>query len=145
MKNQLALLNELKRDEGLRYYPYRDSEGELTIGYGRCLSTHGIDDNEANYLLQNDVAYAEESVRGYFSQYDQWPTDAQHVVVACTFNLGVAGFRKFKKCIKALREQDWSTAAEELLDSLAARELPQRYQRYADKLRRINENHTERP
>lgn len=137
MKNQAALLKELKRDEGLRYYPCRNSEGELIIGYGRNMSTHGINESEAEHLLLNDVEYAEESIQAYFSEYDEWPTDAQHVVVACTLNLGVPVFRGFEKCIKALREQDWETAADELLRSQVAKELPARYERYAEKLRRI--------
>lgn len=137
MKAKALLVAELKEEEGFRCYPYRDSEGELTIGYGRCLSTHGIDAEEGEYLLHNDIDYAEECVKAYFLEYDNWPTAVQHVVVACTFNLGVAGFRKFKKCIKALREQDWETAADELLDSEAARELPERYERYAARLRRL--------
>ena len=137
MKNQAALLKEIKRDEGLRYYPCRDSEGDLIIGCGRGLSTHGINENEAEHLLLNDIEYAEVSVQAYFSEYDEWPSDAQHVVCAVTFNLGVPVFRGFEKCIKALREQDWETAADELLRSQVAKELPARYERYAEKLRRI--------
>jgi lysozyme len=48
----MELLEQLKRDEGLRLKPYVDTVGKVTIGYGTNL-TDGIDQGEAEYLLSN--------------------------------------------------------------------------------------------
>src|SRR5574341_784631 len=50
-----TLMAELKRDEGVRLKPYRDTVGKLTIGAGRNLDDKGISAVEATILLANDI------------------------------------------------------------------------------------------
>uniref|UniRef100_UPI00398051FD glycoside hydrolase family protein n=1 Tax=Salmonella sp. s60093 TaxID=3159721 RepID=UPI00398051FD len=57
-ENYERLLDELRRDEGLRLKPYRESVGVLTIGYGRNLEANGITEREAGFLLRNDILKA---------------------------------------------------------------------------------------
>ena len=47
------LIEDLKRDEGFRSHPYRDTVGKLTIGYGRNLDDVGISEREAEQLLHH--------------------------------------------------------------------------------------------
>lgn len=49
------LSKELRNDEGVRFKPYRDTVGKLTIGVGRNLDDRGISPGEADYLLANDI------------------------------------------------------------------------------------------
>ena len=46
----MSVIDDLKRDEGFRAKPYRDSEGLLTIGYGTLIED-GITEEEAGILL----------------------------------------------------------------------------------------------
>ena len=39
----------------MRLYPYNCSEGKLTLGIGRNLDDRGITEEEALYLLNNDI------------------------------------------------------------------------------------------
>ncbi len=50
-----ALKFELVLDEGLETKPYTCSAGKITIGVGRNLEDLGISDDEAEYLLDNDI------------------------------------------------------------------------------------------
>ena len=55
------LVEILKRHEGVKHLPYRDSVGVLTIGCGRNISTNkkhkglGLSIDEIEYMLQNDI------------------------------------------------------------------------------------------
>src|SRR5206468_3527500 len=95
----MTIVEQLKRDEGLRLTAYKDSLGKVTIGYGRCLETEGITRDEAEFLLHNDViAKSEELVRAlpWVAQLD----DARRgVLTNMTFNIGVHGVCAFKNTL----------------------------------------------
>jgi len=42
------------------------------------------------------------------------------------FQLGMTGVSKFKNTLKAVKEEDWDTAADEMLDSVWAEQTPER-------------------
>ena len=52
---QKKVIAMLRKHEGMRNYPYKCSEGFLTLGIGRNLETNGITEDEAIYLLENDI------------------------------------------------------------------------------------------
>ena len=49
------LLDMLTLHEGLELKPYKCTSDKLTIGIGRNIEDIGITEEEARYLLQNDV------------------------------------------------------------------------------------------
>ena len=57
-----ALIDSIKRHEGLRLFPYNDTTGHLSIGYGRNLTSNGISTQEAEIMLKSDIGAA----RHYF-------------------------------------------------------------------------------
>jgi lysozyme len=124
----------LKADEGLRLFPYRDTRGYLSIGYGRNLDSKGIRASEADLMFANDVAEAEAilSQDAWFSTLDPVRQD---VCVNMMFNLGDHGFDSFIHFIRALHERDYNTAAAQILNSKADTEDPERYDRLAAAMR----------
>ena len=54
------LEKQLRRHESYRKHAYRDSEGVLTIAYGRNLDHNGISRLEARLMLRNDIETAQE-------------------------------------------------------------------------------------
>jgi len=56
-------------------------------------------------------------------------------VLDIAYNVGWRGLLKFIKMIEALKAHDYYRAANEILDSLAGRELPVRYKRNAYAMR----------
>ncbi len=119
-----------------RFLPYLDGEGKWTIGYGRNLSDNGISKEEALSFLSSDIADAIADARSLFSCYDALSEARKMVVVSLAFNLGRERLGKFVRFIDAVHRNDWQEAAEELLDSKAARSQAKvRYQELAQMMR----------
>lgn len=104
-----------------RFFPYLDGVGKWTIGYGRNLSDNGISRDEALTLFNADIADAITDVRHCFSCYDTLSSTRQMVLVSLAFNLGRERLGKFVRFIGAVHRGAWDEAAEELLDSKAAK------------------------
>jgi len=130
----VTLLEQLKRDEGLRLEPYRDSEGLLTIGYGHCLDRKGISQAVADQMLLDDIADAELITRVRFPWTAQLSEPRRAAIVNLVFNLGGAGLNTFKKFLVAAKAGDWQTARAELLDSKYAKQTGERAVRVATQL-----------
>ena len=128
------LINQLKSDEGLRLKPYKCTEGYLTIGYGRNLETSGISENEAEVMLVNDIYRVMESLNDYGLLIDH-TQPRQDVLINMAFQMGVNGLLKFKNMIRALDDRNYSLAAKEMLDSLWAKQTPERAKRLARQMR----------
>lgn len=128
---------ELKADEGVRHTAYTCPAGKTTIGVGRNLDDTGLDDNEVNYLLDGDIERCIASALSVFPYFHHLPDAAQHVIVNMLFQLGEAGFRQFKRFIEAVETKRWHHAADEVLDSRAARQTPARFNRHAEALRNL--------
>ena len=135
VKEPDMLVARLKADEGCRLTPYTDTVGKTTIGWGRNLTDEGISAHEAEVMLYADIDNAIHAARTTFHEFDSYPGVVQEVIVCLIFNLGHHGFLGFQHMIAHIREREWDAASMELLDSKAARQLPDRYGRYADMLR----------
>jgi lysozyme len=123
------LITQLKRHEGFRAKPYRDTVGKLTIGYGRNVDDVPLSAQELNLLaaqsqaqvLQNGISEAQatcllilEVQRLHQELGRRLPWFAlldevrQAVLINMAFNLGVPGLLKFKNTL-ALIQQGLST------------------------------------
>ena len=116
----------IKQNEGRRLVPYLCSANRITIGYGRNLDDVGISINEADILFANDLARVVKQARHAVHSFDSLDYNRQKVIVDMVFNLGITRFKKFKKMIAAIEEEDWEEAADQLLDSRYAEQLPNR-------------------
>ena len=119
----------IKHDEGLRLKPYLCPANKLTIGYGRNIDDNGISEEEAEYLLLNDVENAERELTNTFSFYTSLSEVRKAVLLNMVFNMGLSKLLGFKKMIAALQQSNYPLAAQEMLDSNAARQLVKRYTR----------------
>ena len=117
------------------FYPYVDSVGKHTIGYGHNLEAKGIPESIAMQLLMADLADAIQDVQSVCSVYDQLSRPRQLVMVSLAFNLGRAGLSKFVRFLGAIHSSNWDEAADELLNSKAAQQAPGRYQQLAKMMR----------
>lgn len=127
------IIDELKRHEGFRGNPYTDTEGYLTIGYGTKLP---LSRKEAEVLLKMRLDETIEDVNSRLSHLDI-RKEAWDILYNMSYQLGVGGLLKFKKMLKALEKQDYETAAKEGLDSLWAKQTPNRAIRLMNRLREV--------
>lgn len=129
-------LSWIKRHEGLRLKPYRDTVGKLTIGYGRNLEDAGLSPEEAEVLLRNDLFRCEAELREALGEtYEALSPARKAALLDMIYNLGKTRFLGFKKMIAALKAGDFARAAAEMLDSRWAAQVGQRAQFLAEKMR----------
>lgn len=128
------VIRDLKRDEGFRAEPYRDTVGKLTIGYGRNLDDVGISEREAEELLRYDVKVANSEL-GIFYWYDDLTSCRKRALINMMYNLGFTKFRKFEKMIDAFEAENYNLAANEALDSKWAKQVGTRAERIAELIR----------
>jgi lysozyme len=95
----MTLLDQLKRDEGLRLTPYKDSVGKTTIGYGRNLDDVGISQYEAEILLQHDLIHASQVLRDNLPWTEGLDEVRRAVLVNMSFNMGIHGLMGFKNTL----------------------------------------------
>ncbi len=127
MRNYLdKTIDFLKDVEGFDNFPYVDTTGNLTIGYGRNLTDKGISMLEADFLLHNDVVDVLDFLRDFFDDFESYPDNVKVVLISMVFNLGESGFLSFKRFIEAIKNWDFKTASFELLNSKRALQVPNR-------------------
>ena len=131
-------------DEGFRDDPYYCSEGCPTIGYGFRIEGTGKHDPlpvgvhmsrvEADVKLRKLVQGNEKtlSTNPDLARAYTKANDAQKaVMLSIAHQIGLYGLMKFKKFLAAMASRDFKEASNQLLDSLAARQTPQRWKRNA--------------
>ena len=115
----------LATEEGFRAKKYLDTAGNETIGYGLNI-TAGISQRVAAGALTAGVGEVYDAVKGLWWWHEDEPVRGS-VILDVAFNAGVSGLLHFPKMLSAYGAKDWPTASAELLDSDAARALPNRY------------------
>jgi|TARA_R100001463_G_scaffold32775_2_gene73220 lysozyme len=126
------LKDRIKEHEGFRNTIYKDSLGFATIGYGHLVKEDDpfVEGHTYSQKLLNDyfeldftnaVVGAEKLLGNQDMNYK-----AKCVIIEMVFQLGMTGVSKFKNTLKAVKKEDWDTAADEMLDSVWAEQTPER-------------------
>jgi lysozyme len=121
----MGLREQLIKHEGLRLKPYLDTEGIPTIGVGHNLN-EGISLAVAMFMLDDDISkHTHELERAHpvVKGLDQVRRD---VLINMAFNLGVSRLSGFRKMWRAIHDEDWERAADEMMDSKWARQVGRR-------------------
>jgi lysozyme len=122
----MDIFEQLRRDEAVRRFPYRDTAGDWTIGVGRNLSSDGLADDEIETLLQNDVKYITETLSARLPWFQNLDAVRQAALVNMGFNLGFNGLERFPKFLAAMAQGDWRAAAYEMQNSAWAVQVKDR-------------------
>ena len=120
------LLERIKKHEGFVEHVYNDSLGIPTIGYGFAIKDLILDEDIAEEILVRKIQELGKRVMNKFLFYDDLPQEAKEVLMEMSYQLGVTGVSKFKKALAGMENGDWDKAADEMLDSLWARQTPNR-------------------
>ena len=114
-----------------KFYPYKDSLGYWTIGYGKLIHGHentykdGITEAQADAFLDADITTARSDVRKLqvnLPLNSKW----NDFLVLMVFQLGLTKTLQFKKFLYALRNGNYATAIVEVKDSAWYRQTPNR-------------------
>lgn len=124
-----SLEDQLIDHEGLELKPYRCTAEKLTIGVGRNIEDRGITEDEARYLLKNDIKIVEDELLEKKPVVAGLDAVRQRVLVDMGFNLGIPTLLKFQNMWAAIEEEDFQTAADEAMDSRWAKQVGRRAER----------------
>jgi lysozyme len=116
------------RHEGRKKFPYKDSNGKITIGLGRNLTDDGLSDDEIDYLFSNDKKKVIADLITVFPNWASITPNRQMVLFDMRYQCGLHGFLGFHDFIAAVRSEDWEQAGKELVDSELFRGFPNREQ-----------------
>jgi lysozyme len=130
-----SLEDQLIDHEGLELSLYKCTGDKWTIGVGRNLDDRGITEDEARYLLKNDIAIVEEELLRVKPSVADLDGVRQRILVDMGFNLGIPTLLKFQNMWTAIEDEDWIEAAEQMLDSRWAKQVGRRAIRLADAMK----------
>ena len=126
-----ALEDQLIDHEGLELKPYHCTADKLTIGVGRNIQDRGITEDEARYLLKNDIKIVEDELLERKPMVGGLDSVRQRVLVDMGFNLGLPILMKFQNMWAAIEDEDYHEAARQMMDSRWASQVGQRAERLA--------------
>ena len=129
----MDILDQLKRDEGNKQFPYTDTVGKITIGVGFNLTDVGLSQDEIDYILQARVNKVAASLAPY-DWYAKLDPVRQAAIQNMTYNMGLNSLLHFPSMIHYLAVQDWANASAQALDSLWASQVGDRAKRISQQL-----------
>jgi lysozyme len=125
-------------NEGVRPKAYKDTAGNMSIGVGfnledktnqPILDSLGLNrdelksgkreltDKEISALYSYSMSRAVEDLKKFDPNIKSRPKGVQMALIDMSFNLGYSKLSTFKKMKAALEKNDYSTAADEMVDS----------------------------
>lgn len=116
-------------------HAYQDHLGFWTIGIGRLIDKQkggGISEKEAEFLLDNDIEKCIIECTNKIPFFTRLDKVRQDVLVSMCFQMGIGGLLKFKATLEAIEKGDYSTAKERMLNSLWAKQTPNRAKELAE-------------
>ncbi len=122
----------LLKEEGFSSHVYTDHLGYLTIGVGRLVDERkggGITRAEALRLLRNDIKEFRAELDVKIPWWRTLSKTRQTILLAMSFQMGVAGLLSFKNTLRSVRSGDWKKAANGMRSSRWARQTPGRAER----------------
>lgn len=126
-----ALIERIAKNEGFRSKVYQCSEGVDTIGHGLTWLT----EEESLHILTGRISQLHLKLLDDLDWYRDMPPEVQGILIEMIYQIGYSGVMKFKKMIANMQDRNWKGAADEMLDSLWARQTPNRANRLADIVR----------
>jgi len=109
------IIKDLIHHEGKENFVYKDTKDIETIGVGRNLRDVGLSDDEIQYLLNNDIDRVEKQLDTYFPWWREKMEIVRRMIISFVFNVGIGTAQKFPKMMKALEEDHYGVAVDELL------------------------------
>tara|TARA_R110000744_G_scaffold176716_1_gene295546 strand:- start:45 stop:464 length:420 start_codon:yes stop_codon:yes gene_type:complete len=124
-----AIIQMLRKHEGVETHAYKCTANKTTIGVGRNIDKAGgigLSDDEIDYLLANDVKRVRAELSVAFRWFKMAAPARQDAMMDMCFNMGLPRLKKFKNALAAMAMGDYNEAAREFLNSRWATQVGQR-------------------
>ena len=136
MKPPQELVDQIKRQEGLRLTAYQDTLGNWTVGIGHTPAFEGqtITEAEAESLLIQDLSAAQSSLLSSLPWCFSLSVPRYCVLWNMTFNMGIGHLLEFRLMLAAVRNANYSEAARQMMNSLWAEQVKERATELAEQM-----------
>lgn len=138
---------ELEYDEGVKHEIYLDHLGLPTFGIGHLVREedpeHGWDvgtavsEERVSEAFQHDIGITLDDCAKIYPNFYDLNEEVQLIVANMCFNLGYPRLSGFKNMKAAVDAKDWNRAADEMLDSKWAKQVPNRAERLVTRMRAL--------
>ena len=125
------LVDMIIRHEGYRRHPYND-RGSLSVGYARNLTLNGISEDEALYLLGNDIKRLENELLKRYPFTSELNSTRFGVLISMGYNMGLESLSGFNKMWRAIENRDFVRAGLEIYLSDYCGQVGQRCRELAE-------------
>jgi len=122
------IVDRIKKNEGLRLQPYKDSEGYDTIGYGHKIKPgedhlrSGITQEQADALFAKDFEF-HKNAASKIPGFSDAPGKVQDALLDMTFNMGPAWYKGWPETVKKLVAKDYIGVKNDILKSQYATQV----------------------
>ena len=144
MMDRVKLLEELMLDEGIIHEIYNDHLGFATFGVGHLITESDeewgqplgtpVSEQRVKDCLNADVDIVCKELDKNLQWWRGLNDTRQRVMANMCFNLGYPRLSKFKKFLAAAKDENWETAAAEMMDSKWATQVGDRAVRLKEKM-----------
>ena len=130
--------SQLREDEGEVLHEYKDHLGFSSIGIGILIDQRkggGLLPEESSFIFQNRMRILKGRLRKELPWFEELDEVRQGVLLNMAYQMGVVGLLKFKNTLAAIKARQYTAASVGMLDSLWARQTPERAERLATQMR----------
>jgi lysozyme len=110
-------LKQIKQEERYKQFPYKDTKGIETIGYGLNLQARGLSEQESSFALYNDIFHHYDILDKQLNFFSNLDDTRKVALIDMAYNMGDQGLYGFKKMLHALSMGDFKGAAVEMRNS----------------------------
>jgi len=113
------------RHEGYTQFPKPDAKNTMEVGHGTNLTLRGISRDEADYITRNDV----NRLMNWYSSFPffaRLTVNRKAALLDMAYELGEAGIDDFAHMLAALDAENYEAAADAMLKSKWASQVPTR-------------------
>ena len=136
MKAPQELVDQIKRQEGLRLTAYQDTLGNWSVGYGHTPAFPGqtITEAEADSWLMQDLNSAQTDLLTALPWCFSLSVPRYCVLWNMTFNMGIDHLLEFRLMLEAVRNANYPEAAKQMMNSLWASQVKERAVELAEQM-----------
>ena len=135
----MSLIADIKAHEGYSKKVYKDTLGYDTIGIGFLVSSLELDEDVCDIILERRLKKNEEVLQRKMTNYINLPTEVQNIIQNMYYQMGNRLFN-FVKTLHYIESGKWRAASLEMLDSLWAKQTPNRAKELSERMAKVDEN-----
>ena len=135
----MSLIADIKAHEGYSKKVYKDTLGYDTIGIGFLVSSLELDEDVCDIILERRLKKNEAILQRKLTFYAKSPIEVQNIIQNMFYQLHYK-LLNFVKTLHYIENENYRAASVEMLDSLWAKQTPNRAKELSERMAKVDEN-----